>query len=122
MTIRIAALLISGCLVAAPQCGLAQEADDFPDSSLTREQWQQRIEEARRRSEEFVANTRSQTAPPVQPEQKNTEAADRAMNDPLLREGDIVATGNGFVVFVGREEMHQPQDFRSATPPHSPPR
>jgi hypothetical protein len=44
------------------------------------------------------------------------------MNDPLLREGDIVATGNGFVVFVGRDETHQPQDFRSATPPHSQPR
>jgi hypothetical protein len=60
MTIRIAALLLSGCLAATPQCGLGQEADDFPDSSLTREQWQQRIDEARRRSKEFVANTHTQ--------------------------------------------------------------
>jgi hypothetical protein len=113
MTIRIAALLLSGCLAAAPQCGLGQEADDFPDSSLTREQWQQRIDEARRRSEEFVTNTRTQSVPPPQPEQKDAEAADRAMNDPSLREGDIVATGKGFVVFVGRDEMHQPQDFQA---------
>jgi hypothetical protein len=35
------------------------------------------------------------------------------MNDPSLREGDIVATGKGFVVFVGRDEMHQPQDFHA---------
>jgi hypothetical protein len=128
MTIRIAALLIGGCLAAAPQCGLGQEADDLPDSSLTREQWQQRIEEARRRSEAFVANTRIQTVPSLRPEQKDAEAAERAMNDPSLREGDIVATGNGFVVFVGRDEAHQPQDFqrqdfRSATPSQrSPPR
>jgi len=136
MTIRIAALLISGCLAAAPRSGLGQdggvgpsglnrvdlgpesvgqETRDFPDASLTREQWQQRIEAARRRSEEFVANTRAQTVPP-QLDPKDTEAAERAMNDPLLREGDIVATGKGFVVFIGRDETHQSQDFRSATP------
>jgi hypothetical protein len=123
MMIRIAALLIGGCLTAAPQCVSSQEVDDFPDSSLSPEQWQQRIAEARRRSEEFVANSRAKTVPPQQPEQKDAEAADRAMNDPSLREGDLVATGKGFVVFVGRDEMHQPQDFRSAgPPPQSPPR
>jgi hypothetical protein len=113
MMIRIAALLVGGCFAAAPQCGLGQEPDDFPDSSLTRQQWQQRIDEARQRSEEFVANIRTQAVPLPQPEQKDTEAADRAMHDPSLREGDIVATGKGFVVFVGRDETHQPQDFET---------
>jgi len=33
------------------------------------------------------------------------------MNDPSLQHGDIIATGQGFVVFVGREEEHRPNDF-----------
>jgi len=33
------------------------------------------------------------------------------MNDPSLQPGDIIATGQGFVVFVGREVEHQPNDF-----------
>jgi hypothetical protein len=41
-----------------------------------------------------------------------TEATDRVVNDPTLRQGDIVSTGHGFFVFVGRDEEHQSSDFR----------
>lgn len=85
---------------------------DFSDSALTREQWQQRVEDARRRSEEFVANARMQAAIPPPSEKEEAEAAARrALDDPSLQHGDIIATGQGFVVFVGREEEHQPHDF-----------
>jgi len=81
------------------------------------------VEEARRRSQEFVANARTQTlilAPPDE-ERQEKEAADRATNDPSLQQGDIVATSKGFVVFVGRDEQHKPSDFVS-TPDQQHPR
>lgn len=81
---------------ASVRC-FGQEAAGFPDSTLTPEQWQQRVEEARRRSQEFVANARTQALVPDE-EKQEKEAADRAMNDPSLQQGDIVATGKGFVV------------------------
>jgi hypothetical protein len=114
MAVRIIALLAL-CLLTAPSRGFAQEAEEFSDSSLTREQWQQRVQDARRRSEEFVATARERPpetpAPPVQEEAEN---ANRALNDPTLQQGDVISTGKGFVVFVGRDEQHQPDDFVSA--------
>jgi hypothetical protein len=97
--------------LAAPQCCLGQEAEEVPESSLTREQWQQRIQDARRRSEEFVARAREHPETPMTPVQQETEAAGRALNDPTLQQGDVISTGKGFVVFVGRDEEHRPNDF-----------
>jgi len=97
--------------------------ESFPDSALTRGQWQQRVQDARRRSEEFVANARTQTADPPPSDKEDAEAADqRAMNDPSLQRGDIIATSQGFFVFVGRDsEVRQPGDFVPVPPPRSPP-
>ena len=83
--------------------------------------WARRVEEARRRSEQFVANARTQASAPLPPDREEKEAADRAMNDPSLQQGDIVATGKGFVVFIGRDEQHKPTDFVS-TPDQQHPR
>jgi hypothetical protein len=55
------------------------------------------------------------------PDQEETEAADRALNDPTLRQGDVVATTKGFGVFVGKDEEHQPTDFRPASGPQNSP-
>jgi hypothetical protein len=38
---------------------------------------------------------------PPTPEEAARAAAEMAMNDSLLRKGDIIATGSGFVVFRG---------------------
>jgi hypothetical protein len=44
------------------------------------------------------------------------------MNDPSLQQGDIIATSQGFIVFVGRDsERHEPGDFLPAPNPHYPP-
>jgi hypothetical protein len=56
-------LLALGCLVAAAARGFAevlqqefqQDLSDFSDTTLTQQHWRQRVEDARRRSEEFVA-------------------------------------------------------------------
>ena len=98
---------------------MAQELDNSPDAALTGEQRQQRVQEARRRSEEFVANARTQRADPPTTDKEDAEAADqRAMNDPSLQRGDIIATSRGFRVFVGRDsEERQPGDFLPAPSP-----
>jgi hypothetical protein len=128
MAVWIAVVAVTGLLTASP-C-FAQDApsppDDTqdvlasPDCNLTREQWQQRIEAARRRSEDFVANARTQTpiAPP--PDRFETEASERVVNDPTLRHGDIVSTGRGFFVFIGRDEEHQSGDFQPIPKRHIP--
>lgn len=43
------------------------------------------------------------------------------MNDASLQQGDIIATGKGFVVFIDRDELHTPNDFVS-TPDRQHPR
>jgi hypothetical protein len=113
MTLRFQMLLLVWSLLTSSACCFAQELESFPDAALTTDQWQQRVQDARRRSEEFVANARTQTTDPLQSEKEEAEAADqRALNDPSLQKGDVVATSRGQVVFVGREgEEHQPGYF-----------
>jgi len=115
MAFWIAVLVVTGLLTASsPRCvaqDVPQNTQDDPEGSLTREQWQQRVEAARRRSADFVANARTQTSSPPPTDPLETEASDRVVNDPTLRHGDIVATDRGFFVFVGRDEEHQSSDF-----------
>ena len=115
MAFWIAVLVVTGLLTAGPWRCFAQDAtqnlQDDPDGSLTREQWQQRVDAARRRSADFIANARTQPPPPLPSDPRETEASDRVVNDPTLRHGDIVATDRGFFVFVGRDEEHQSSDF-----------
>ena len=120
MRLRIAALLASGLLALAPSW--AQDVDDaYPDGTLTREQWQARVEAARRRSEDFIANARTQMPSPLPSDRLQTEAADRAVNDPTLRQGDIVSTPRGLFVFIGRDEEHQSSDFKPVPNRRTPP-
>lgn len=111
----IAALIATALLTAGPWHCFAQDTlqttPEHPDGLLTREQWQQRVEEARRRSKDFIANTRTQTPLPPPSHPLEAEASDRVVNDPTLRPGDIVATDRGFFVFVGRDEEHRGSDF-----------
>jgi lysozyme family protein len=121
MPLRTTALLVAWSLLASSACCFAQTVEDFPDSALTGEQWQQRVQDARRRSETFVANARNRTADPPAPDKGDAEVADqRAMNDPSLQPGDIIATSRGFVVFVGRDgEARQLGDFLPAPNPQN---
>jgi lysozyme family protein len=117
------ALLVGWLLLAPSGYCYAQDLENFPDAALTGEQWQQRVQDARRRSEEFVANARTQTADPLPSDNEDAKAADqRAMNDPSLQRGDIIATSRGFLVFVGRDsEERQSGDFVPAPSPRQPP-
>ena len=119
MTNWTTALIVACSLIASSACCFSQQPEDFSDAALTREQWQQRVENARRHSEEFVANARMQAAIPPPSEKEEADAAgQRAMNDPSLQRGDIIATSQGFLVFVGRDsEERQPGDFVPAPSP-----
>ena len=75
MTIWTTAVVAAWSLIASSACCLSQELENFYDSALTREQWQQRVEDARRRAEEFVANARTQTADPAPSDKQDAEAA-----------------------------------------------
>jgi hypothetical protein len=121
MAVRFSALLLVGFLTASLHC-FGQEVDREVglDPSLTREQWQERVEDARRRSGEFVANRRARSDSPMTRAEAEAEAADRALKDSTLQPGDVISTGKGFVVFVGRDERHGPRDFLSAPPRHPP--
>src|SRR5258705_10522052 len=116
MTLRTTALLVGWCLLESSAYCCAQELESFPDSALTRGQWQQRVQDARRRSEEFVANARTKRADPPPSDKEDTETVGRrAMHDPSLQRGDIITTSQGFFVFVGRDsEGRQPGDFLPA--------
>jgi hypothetical protein len=121
MAYWIATLLVTGFLTTASVRCSGQEIEDSPDATLTREQWQQRVEAARRRSEDFVANARTQMADPSPFDQSENEAADRAANDPTLRPGDIISTRRGLFVFTGRDEEHRPGDFQPLPDRRGPP-
>ena len=99
----------------------AQASDQSADFELTRDQWQQRVIDARRRSDEFVANARNHAADTQTYAAEQAEVADqRAMNDPGLQRGDIIVTSKGFLEFVGsNSDAREPSDFRSVQHPQS---
>jgi hypothetical protein len=110
MNAPVAALILL-CLLAAPARCHAQEAADSIDANLSQEEWRRRIDEARRRTDEFVANARSRKPEPFSADDLRKEKIERARRDPTLRQGDIVATERGFEMFVGNEESRQSGDF-----------
>ena len=110
MNAPVAALLLI-CLLAVPARCLGQESTDSTDANLSQEEWRQRVNEARRRSDDFVANARNRKGEPFSDSDRKKEAIERATRDPTLRQGDIVATDRGFEMFVGSSESRQPGDF-----------
>jgi hypothetical protein len=112
VSLRKVALLVACSIPASSASCFAQELENFPESALTGEQWQRRVQDARRRSEEFVASARAQTATRPPSDKEDAEAVDQ---------GDSIATSQGFIVFVGRDsERHEPGDFLPAPNPHYP--
>jgi hypothetical protein len=118
MKVRAFILMAICFLPVLPTPGSAQDppqtSQDDPDTSLTEPQWRKRVEDARARSEEFVANARARMADPLQSDEEDAKAADqRALNDPSLKPGDIVSTSTGLLVFVGPEDPEsERRDFR----------
>ena len=85
-----------------------------PQTLMTRSEWKQRVDEARARSREFLAKARAGLIKPHHrtDEERASEASSAAMNDQSLRQGDIVSTTNGLLVYTGRDDADpKPGDF-----------
>ncbi|WP_247426604.1 hypothetical protein [Bradyrhizobium sp. 139] len=113
------------CLAYSPSC-LAQTEpepslnDYLPPSEpeLTRDEWRQRIENARRRGKEVARERREHPESYMPfPEDPEIVATERVLNDDSLQRGDIIATKKGMFIYQGRSDQpRREQDFVPIAP------
>lgn len=94
--------------------------DYLPPSEpeVSRDEWRQRIEDARRRAKEVSRERRDhpELYKPV-PEDPDLVATERLLNDDSLQRGDIVSTKKGMFVYQGRpDQPRREQDFVPIAP------
>ncbi|WP_245471157.1 hypothetical protein [Bradyrhizobium genosp. SA-3] len=124
-----AVIIVAGVLglgLACPSLCLAQTEpepslnDYLPPSEpeITRDEWRQRIDDARRRAKEVSRERREhpELYKPI-PEDPDLVATERLLNDDSLQRGDIVATKKGMFVYQGRSDQpRRDQDFVPVNP------
>lgn len=109
--------LFSTCLAIGT--GKTQEADANPPlndaaPTMTRPEWQQRIEQARRRVRDLALDRQlhPERYLPPPPEDPEISATARVLRDESLQPGDIVATTKGLLVFRGKSDQpRRAEDF-----------
>ncbi|MBR0715872.1 hypothetical protein [Bradyrhizobium liaoningense] len=112
--------------VACPPACLAQtdpepSINDYLPSAEpepSRQDWRQRIDDARRRAKEVSRERREhpELYKPI-PEDPEKVASERVLNDESLQRGDIVATKKGMFVYQGRSDQpRRDQDFLPVDP------
>ena len=123
-TIAVVALAI-GLFQSLPACLAQQEggpaASDFilpgpPEPS--RDEWRQRVEEAKRRAKDAAREHRKhpELYVPI-PEDPDIVASERVRNDESLQRGDIIATKKGMFVYQGRSDQpRREEDFVPIAP------
>lgn len=114
--VTVAAFVGCMSMVSVNAQDLSADVQNFPDATLTEQQWRKRVDEARRQSEIFIANARSRTSTP--PVEDQTKLADeRALSDDSLQRGDIVSTSKGFFIYLGRGNSERTsENFSPAAP------
>ncbi|MBI5128455.1 MAG: hypothetical protein HZA66_03350 [Rhodopseudomonas palustris] len=102
--------LFSSCMAIGT--AQTQEADtdpplNDPAVTMTRPEWQQRIEQARRRARDVALDRRlhPERYLPPPPEDPEISATARVLRDESLQPGDIVATKKGLMMFRGRSDQ-----------------
>jgi hypothetical protein len=103
----------SGHGLAADEPGMAPTDLDPGQPEVTRDEWRQRLEEAKRRSKEVARDRREhpELYAPI-PEDPAIVATERLLNDESLRNGDIVSTKSGLFVYRGRGDLpRRSEDF-----------
>jgi hypothetical protein len=86
--------------------------------TLTRDEWRERVNQAKLRAREFIALAKSGKLqhPGRSAEQVDEEASSTVMNDQSLQHGDIVSTNKGLFRFNGKPGSDpQPGDFTPLT-------
>lgn len=115
-----------GAFVVGPTLCLAQDEpapsinDYLPPSEPepSRDQWRQRIDDARQRAKEASRERREhpELYKPV-PEDPDLVATERILNDESLQRGDIVTTKKGMFVYQGQtDQPRRKQDFVPVAP------
>ncbi|WP_247529978.1 hypothetical protein [Bradyrhizobium sp. 199] len=127
--VRAVVITVAGALglaVAGPPLCLAQSEpepslnDHLPPSEpeVSRDEWRQRIEDARRRATEASRERREhpELYKPI-PEDPDLVATERLLRDDSLQRGDIVTTKKGMFVYQGRsDQQRRDQDFVPVNP------
>ncbi|MCA1476107.1 hypothetical protein I6F37_13820 [Bradyrhizobium sp. NBAIM08] len=95
-------------------------SDYLPPSEpeVSRDEWRQRIEDARRRAKGVARERREhpELYKPI-PEDPDLVATERLLRDDSLQRGDIVATKKGMFVYQGRSDQpRRDQDFVPVNP------
>jgi hypothetical protein len=93
-------------------------AAEPPPFDMSREQWRERVAEAKRRSRQVVIEQRGRAVflPPTRDEEER-QASDRILADDSLQTGDIVSTDKGLFVFRGRPDRERRDGDFVALPP-----
>jgi hypothetical protein len=83
-----------------------------PDQpEVSRDEWRQRIEQAKRRAKEAARERREHPELHVPiPEDPEIVASERVLNDESLQRGDIVTTKKGMFVYRGRTDQSRRED------------
>lgn len=84
-------------ILACASCQ-ALASDDLATAELTREQWQQRVQEAKERVQRMRREGVSFAPGPSQIEMDRSR---QALDDPDLSPGDIVSTKDGLLLYQG---------------------
>lgn len=122
----VAAAVGLAVYVAGPLSCLAQSEpepslSDYlapSEPEVSRDEWRQRIEDARRRAKEVSRERREhpELNKPIA-EDPDLVATERLLNDDSLQRGDIVATKKGMFVYQGRSDQpRRDQDFVPVKP------
>jgi hypothetical protein len=93
-------------------------AEDDAPLDMRRDQWRERVAEARRRSQQFALEHRGRPAfdPPSIADQERMLSA-QVLNDDSLEPGDIVSTNKGLFVFKGQSDQERREsDFMALSP------
>ena len=120
-----AAVGLAVSVAGPPSCFAKSEpepslSDYLPPSEpeVSRDEWRQRIEEARRRAKEVSRERREhpELYKPI-PEDPDLVATERLLRDDSLQRGDIVTTKKGMFVYQGRSDQpRRDQDFVPVAP------
>lgn len=109
---------ISLCTASAAQTGTEGLIVGNEAETLTREEWRERVNQAKLRAREFIALAKSGKLqlPGRSAEEVAEEASSTVMNDQSLQHGDIVSTNKGLFRFNGKPGSDpQPGDFSPLT-------
>ncbi len=108
--VSVIALIVGAAILAAQVRATEFDAADAARLSA----WRARVEQGRRDYESFAARARSRLARARRAESPAAARSTGYMSDETLRDGDVIVTERGLVVFTGEPRpRHGEGDFKT---------